>query len=79
LRKEIEEGNLAPDALESVGGRNYHWLVMRFGGVIVNGGGGLGAKVSGFGIEVECADTVGAMRAGELHAALDALDSVGFH
>jgi hypothetical protein len=45
-------------------------LVVRFGGVIVDCGGGLGAKVSGFRVELERADAVGAMRAGELHAAL---------
>ena len=52
---------------------------MRFGGVVVDGGGGLGAEIPRFGVEVERGDAVGAMRADELHAALDALDSVGFH
>jgi hypothetical protein len=53
--------------------------VVSFAGVIVHRGCSLGAEVSGFGIEVEGADAVSAMRAGELHAALDALDPVGFH
>ena len=52
---------------------------MRSGGVIVDRGCGLGAQVAGSGVEVERADAVGTMRAGELHAAFDALDSVGFH
>ena len=52
---------------------------MRFGGVIVEGGSGLGAKVTALGVEIEGADAVGTVGAGELHAALDALDFVGFH
>jgi hypothetical protein len=52
---------------------------MHFGGVIVDRGCGLGAQVAGSGVEVERADAVGTVRAGELHAAFDALDSVGFH
>ena len=47
-----------------------------FGGVLVDGGGGLGTEVSVAGIEVEGADVVGAVGAGELHAALDASDGV---
>lgn len=48
-------------------------------GVIVDGGCGLGAEVAEFRVEIDGADAVGTLRAGELHAALDALDSVGFH
>ena len=70
---------LAPAALHSVGGRNYHRFVVRLAGVIVDRSGGLGAEISGFGVEVQRADTVGTVGAGELHSALDALDSVGFH
>ena len=53
--------------------------MVRFGGVVVHGGGGLRAEVSGFGVEVESADAVGTVGAGEFHAALDALDAIGFH
>jgi hypothetical protein len=53
--------------------------VVRFGGVIVDRGCGLGAEVAGSCVEIEGADAVGAVRAGKLHAALDALDSIGFH
>lgn len=52
---------------------------MGLGGVIVNRGGGLGSQIAGFRIEVVGADAVIATGTGELHAALDALDSVGFH
>ena len=45
----------------------------------VDGGCGLGAEVAGFGVEIYGADAVGTLSAVELHAALDALDSVGFH
>jgi hypothetical protein len=47
--------------------------------VIVDGGCGLGAEITGFGVEIERADAVGTVRANELHAALDALDSIGLH
>ena len=47
-----------------------------FGGVLVDGGGGLRPEVAVAGIEVEGADVVGAMGAGELHAALDASNGV---
>ena len=70
---------LAPSALLAIGGWNHHGLVVGFGGVIVDGGGGLGAEVAGFGVEIEGADAVSTVGAGELHAALDALDTVGFH
>ena len=50
-----------------------------FAGVIIDRGGGLGAEVAGLGVEIQSADAVGTVRARELHAALDALDSVGFH
>ena len=53
--------------------------MVRFGGVSIDYGCGLGAEVAGFRVEVQCADAMGTLRAGELHAALDALDSVGFH
>ena len=52
---------------------------MGLSGVSIDRGCGLGAEVAGFRVEVDRADAVGTLRAGELHAALDALDSVGFH
>jgi len=45
----------------------------------VDCGCGLSAEVAAFGVEVERAHAVGAMSAVELHTALDALDSIGFH
>ena len=66
--------------LLSVQGGEHYGLVVDGGGVVVDGGGGLGAEVAVAGIEVESADVVGAMSAGELHAALDASDGVeAFH
>ena len=47
--------------------------------MIVDGGCGLGAEITGFGVEIERADAVVTMRAAKLHAAFDALDFVGFH
>ena len=49
------------------------------GCVIVDGSCGLGAQVALLGVEIERAYTVGTVRAVKLHAALDALESVGFH
>ena len=73
------EALLAPCALLTFGGGNDQGLVVRFGGVIVNRGCGLRTQVSGLRIEIERGDAVGTVRAGELHAALNALDSIGFH
>jgi hypothetical protein len=70
---------LAPAALLTVGRRNHHGFVVRFAGVIVDRSCGLGAEVAGLGVEVQSADAVGTVRASKPHAALDALDSVGFH
>ena len=53
--------------------------MVRFGGVVIDGGGGLGAEVAGFGVKIQRADAVGTACAVELHAALDALDSIGLH
>jgi hypothetical protein len=54
--------------------------VVDFGGVLVDGGGGLGAEVAIAGVEIEGADVVGAVGAGELHAPLNAGDGVeAFH
>jgi hypothetical protein len=70
----------APDALLSVERGEHHGFVMDFGGVLVDFSCGLGAEVAIAGIEVESADVVGAVGAGELHASLDACDGVeAFH
>src|SRR6266446_10039679 len=71
--------DLAPGALLTVGRGNYRGCGVRFAGVIVDCGRGLSAEVATLGVEVQRADAVCALRAGELHAALDALDSIGFH
>jgi hypothetical protein len=52
---------------------------MGLGSVVVNRGGGLSAEIAGFCVEVESADAVGALRAVELYATFDALESIGFH
>ena len=49
---------------------------MNTGGVLVDGGGGLSAEVSVAGIKVECRSRVGAVTAGEFHAAFNAGDGV---
>jgi hypothetical protein len=69
-------GSGAVDVLLRVERRKHYRLVMNLGGVLVDGGGGLGAEVAVAGVEVESADVVGAVIAGEPHAALDACDCV---
>ena len=54
----------------------HHGFVVDAGGVEVDGGGGLGTEVAVASVEVESADVVGAVGAGELHASLDAGDGV---
>src|SRR4029077_8112645 len=66
----------APDALLGVEGGEHYGFVVDAGGVAVDGGGGLGAEVAVAEVEVESADVVGAVGAGELHASLDACDGV---
>ena len=66
----------APEALLGVEGGEHYGLVVDAGGVAVDGGGGLGAEVAVAEVEVEGADMVGAVGAGELHASLDARDGV---
>ena len=70
---------LAPGALLTVGRGNYRGCRVRFAGVIVDRGCGLGAEVAALRVEVQRADAVCTLGAGELHAALDALDFIGFH
>jgi len=62
--------------LLGVEGGEHYGLVVDAGGVAIDGGGGLGAEVAVAGVEVESADVVGAVGAGELHASLDAGDGV---
>ena len=70
----------APDVLLGIERREHDGLVMDAGGMLVDGRGSLGAEVAVAGVEVECADVVSAVGAGELHAALDASDGVeAFH
>ena len=58
----------------------HYGLVMDFGGVLVDGSGGLSAEVAVTRVEVERGDVVSAVRASELHAAFDASDGVeAFH
>ena len=52
---------------------------MRFDGVIVDRGCRLGAEVAALGVEIERADAMLALLADELHAALDAFDTISFH
>jgi len=75
----LRDATLAPGTLLTIGGGNYQGCVVRLGGVSIDHGCGLGAEVAGLRVEVQRADAVGTLRAGEVHAALDALDSVGFH
>ena len=71
--------SLAPGALLTIGRGDYHGRRVRFAGVIINRGRGLRAEVAALGVEVQCADAVCTLGAGELHSALDALDLIGFH
>jgi hypothetical protein len=66
----------AVDVLLSVKGGEHDRLVVNFGGVLVDRGCGLSAKVAVARVEVEGADVVGTMGAGEPHASLDAGDGV---
>ena len=66
----------APDVLLGIERRKHDGLVVDAGGVLVDGGCSLGAEVAVARVEVECADVVGAVGAGKLHAALDASDGV---
>ena len=71
--------SLAPGALLTIRRGDDHGRRVRFAGVIINRGRGLSAEVAALRVEVQCADAVCTLRAGELHAALDALDFIGFH
>jgi hypothetical protein len=69
----------APDALLHVERRHGHGLVVDFGGVLIEIGGGLGAEVTVAHVEVERSDAVRAVGAGELHASGDAFGGVISH
>ena len=56
--------------------REHYRFVVNAGGVAVDGGSGLRAKVAIAGIEIECADVVRAASAGKLHATLNPHDGV---
>ncbi len=68
-----------PNALLCVEGRDSDRLVMDLGGVLIEIGGGLSAKVSVTQIEVQRRDAVRAVGAGELHASGDAFGGVVSH
>jgi hypothetical protein len=69
----------APGAQFYVEGGNGWGFVVRSGGVLVDGGRGLGAEVAVPDVKIKRADAVFTVRAGELDAVLDALGTVGFH
>jgi hypothetical protein len=72
----VRRGLGTPDALLGVERGEHYGFVVDSGGVLVDFGGGLGAEVAVARIEVEGADVVSAVRAGELHASLDARHGV---
>src|SRR5260370_17228526 len=69
----------APNALLRVEAGIHQRLVVCFGGVLVESGGGLGAKVAVASVEVEGADAVLTSDTGEAHAALHSFRRVGSH
>lgn len=62
-----------------VEGRDGDRFVVDLGGVLIEGGGGLGAEVAVARIELECGDAIGAVGAGELHSSGDAFGGVISH
>jgi hypothetical protein len=66
----------SPRGLLKIERREEERLMMNFGGMAIDGGGGLGSEVAVAGIEIEGADVLRTMRTFELHPALDALDGV---
>jgi len=76
-RNALERWKLvAVNVLLGVERGEHNGLVVNFGGVLVDGSCGLGAKIAIARVEVKSADVVGAMGAGEPHASLDASDGV---
>lgn len=77
---EIEsQARLAPTALLAIGRGNDHRCVVHFDGVVVDRGCSLSAEVAAPGVEIERADAMLTLCAGEPHAALDTFDTIGFH
>ena len=69
----------APDSLLGIERGIHQRLLVFLGGVLVDGGCGLGAEVAVPGVVLQCAHAVLAAGAGESHAAFDAIDGVVFH
>ena len=69
----------APDALLGIERGIHQWLLVFLGGVLVDGGCGLGAEVAVPGVVLQGTHAVFAAGAGESHAAFDAIDGVVFH
>jgi hypothetical protein len=70
---------LAPTALLGFGGGYDHGFVVGLGGMVIDGGSGLGAEVASPDVKIESRNAVLTPVAGELHSALDAMNLVGFH
>jgi hypothetical protein len=71
-----EEDLHAGEVRGGVERRVGYGLVVDFGGVLDDGGGGLGSQVAEVGVEIERVHMMRTVGAGELHATLDALDGV---
>ena len=69
----------APDSLLGIERGIHQRLLVFLGGVLVDGGRGLGAEVAVPGVVLQGAHAVFAAGAGESHAAFDAIDGVVFH
>ena len=69
----------APDSLLGIERGIHQRLLVFLGGVLVDGGRGLGAEVAVPGVVLQGAHAVFAAGAGESHAAFDAIDGVMFH
>ena|SRR5579862_3553652 len=69
----------SPDELLDVGVGDNQGLVVNFGGMLIEGVGGLGAEVAVLEVEVKRADVVRAADAGKLRASLDPVCSVVSH
>ncbi len=74
-----QRGLRAPDALLGIEGGIHQRLLVFLGGVLVDGGCGLGTEVAVPGVVFQRAHAVLAAGAGESHAAFDAIDGVVFH
>jgi hypothetical protein len=78
--REWEQRELrAPDSLLGIERGIHQRLLVFLGGVLVDGGRGLGAEVAVPGVVFQSAHAVLAAGAGKSHAAFDAIDGVVFH